>query len=122
LSSCQKGKLSLDDKLEKFIPGLPGGDKITIHMMLSHQSGFPPTSHEDASIDMAMTKEKVLEVLKQKPLEFEPGTTSGYSNTAFLLLAYVIEAAVGGKLHELHGKACPRARPVCRTAASSIRR
>ncbi len=31
----EQGKLSLDDKLEKFFPGFPSGDKITIEFEVS---------------------------------------------------------------------------------------
>jgi CubicO group peptidase (beta-lactamase class C family) len=95
LQLAEQGKLSLDDPLEKFIPGFPDGDRITLHLMLSHQSGLPATSHADASMDMGMTREKVVELLKAKPLAFAPGTREGYSNTAYLLLSYIVESVSG---------------------------
>ena len=36
----EEGKLSLDDSIGKYIPGLTGGDRITIRQLLSHTSGY----------------------------------------------------------------------------------
>src|SRR5437899_1384061 len=35
-----EGKLSLDDRVSKFLPGISGGDRITIRQLLSHTSGL----------------------------------------------------------------------------------
>lgn len=95
LKLAEQGKLSLDDKLEKFLPGFPGGDKITLHMMLTHTSGIMRAHDFDVATEMTMTAEKAVEILRKKPLEFEPGTRDGYSNTAFLLLSIIIEKVSG---------------------------
>jgi D-alanyl-D-alanine carboxypeptidase len=42
LQLAGEGKLSLDDTVERWLPGLvPGGDKITIRQLLNHSSGVP---------------------------------------------------------------------------------
>ena len=40
LQLAEKGKLSLDDKLNKFFPDYPNAESVTIHMLLSHSSGL----------------------------------------------------------------------------------
>ena len=40
LKLAEDGKLSLDDPLTKFVPGYPGGDKVTVRMLLNHTSGI----------------------------------------------------------------------------------
>ena len=95
LKLVEQNKLSLDDTLEKHLPGFPGGDRITLHMMLTHSSGLPNSHGADVATDMAMTREKALEILKKKPLAFEPGSKSGYSNTAYLLLSWILEKVTG---------------------------
>lgn len=40
LQLAEKGKLSLDDKLNKFFPDFPNAESVTIHMLLSHSSGL----------------------------------------------------------------------------------
>src|SRR5260370_24016857 len=37
----ESGKISLNDKLSKYISDFPNGDKITIDMLVSHRSGIP---------------------------------------------------------------------------------
>lgn len=95
LKLVEQNKLSLDDTLEKYLPGFQGGDKITVHMLLTHSSGLPRGHDMDVATEMTMTKEKALEIVKKKPLIFEPGTKSGYSNTGYLLLSYIIEKVTG---------------------------
>ena len=39
---AEEGKLSLDDTLEKWLPGLfPYGDEVTVTQLLTHRSGIP---------------------------------------------------------------------------------
>lgn len=95
LKLVEQNKLSLTDTLEKFLPGFEGGDKITLHMLLTHTSGLPKGHDMDVATEMTMTSEKALEILKKKPLAFAPGTKIGYSNTGFLLLSYIIEKVTG---------------------------
>jgi CubicO group peptidase (beta-lactamase class C family) len=95
LKLVEQNKLSLDDTLEKFLPGFEGGDKITIHMMLTHRSGLPRGHDMDVATEMTMTMEKALDIIRKKPLVFEPGTKTGYSNTAYLLLSLIVEKVSG---------------------------
>jgi CubicO group peptidase (beta-lactamase class C family) len=95
LKLVEQNKLSLDDTLEKFLPGFQGGDKITVHMLLTHRSGLPRGHDMDVATEMTMTKEKALEIISKKPLAYEPGTKTGYSNTGYLLLSYIIEKVTG---------------------------
>jgi len=44
---------------------------------------------------MVLSTEQVVELVKAKPLEFEPGTHQLYSNAGYQLLAYLIEKASG---------------------------
>ncbi|MCD1116759.1 serine hydrolase domain-containing protein [Chryseobacterium turcicum] len=91
----EKGKLSLDDKLSKFMPAYPKADSVTIHMLLSHTSGLALGFKEIAlsSID----KDSAYAEIKKIPYEFSPGTKSGYSNIGYYLLAKIIEKVSGEK-------------------------
>jgi CubicO group peptidase (beta-lactamase class C family) len=94
------GRLSLDDRLERFLPGFPKGDSITIRMMLNHSSGLARNHDMDIATDIEMTREKALPIVRAKPLAFEPGSQVGYSNTAFLLLSWIIEDVSGKSFSE----------------------
>lgn len=95
LKLVEQNKLSLDDTLEKFLPSFEGGDKITIHMMLTHRSGLPRGHDMEAATEMTMTMERALPIIRKKPLADEPGTKNSYSNTAYLLLSLIIEKVSG---------------------------
>lgn len=97
----EKGKLSVEDKLTKFIPGYPNGDQITIHHLLTHTSGIPSVtslSVYDTIMVQPHTLEQLISYTKNKPLEFEPGSKFNYSNTGFIILSYIIEKVSGNEL------------------------
>jgi CubicO group peptidase (beta-lactamase class C family) len=95
LKLAEMNKLKLTDKLTKYFPGYPNGDKITIHHLMSHTSGIfnytndvefmSKHSHEPT------TEKVVVELLKKRPLDFEPGTNWNYSNSGYMLLGYIIQ-------------------------------
>jgi CubicO group peptidase (beta-lactamase class C family) len=95
----EQGKLSVSDVLSKYYPGYPGGDKITIHHLLTHTAGIPDYLQQkefqvvDQSKPVAL--EKMIAFFKDKPLLFEPGTAFRYSNSDYTLLGYIIEKITG---------------------------
>ncbi len=94
----EKGKLSTEDKLTKYIADYPNGDKITIHNLLTHTSGIPNVTALpvfDSIKGKPHTLEQVIALTKGKPLEFEPGSKFNYSNSGYILLTYIIEKASG---------------------------
>jgi CubicO group peptidase (beta-lactamase class C family) len=95
----ESGRLSLDDKLERYIPGFPHGGEITIRMLLNHSSGLA-RDHDDLAMDMTMSRERALPILRAKALRFMPGTQIAYSNSAYLLLSYIIEDVSGQSYRE----------------------
>ncbi|WP_260446438.1 serine hydrolase domain-containing protein [Chryseobacterium lactis] len=95
LQLVEKGQLSLDDKLNKFLPDYPDGEKVTIHMLLSHSSGlalgFKELALSTISADSAYNE------IKKIPYAFSPGTNSGYSNIGYYVLGKIIEKVSGEK-------------------------
>ncbi len=87
----EEGKISLDDKLTKYIPDFPRGDEMTIHMLLSHTAGF----NSNFTRGEGVTLQDTVNEIKTKPLRFEPGTTFNYSNQGYVLLAYIVEQVSG---------------------------
>jgi CubicO group peptidase (beta-lactamase class C family) len=88
-----EGRLSVSDPLANYFRDVPG-DKtaITIHDLLRHQSGLQ--SNVGGDFDPITTGEFIDEVMNS-PLRFEPGTTFGYSNIGYSLLALIIERVSG---------------------------
>jgi CubicO group peptidase (beta-lactamase class C family) len=95
----EKKKLSIQDKLSKYFPDLPFADSVTIENLLSHTSGiFNYTNNGEFMKTEAVkpaTREKILALFKDKPLEFTPGSKFNYSNSGYMLLGYIIEKVTG---------------------------
>ncbi len=114
LQLMEKGKLSLEDTLDKYFPEYEKGKKITISNLLHMNSGIPDylnnpdpfwnISGADAAnkkisdiLQDRTTDEELLKAMYQAPLDFETGTEYGYSNTNYRLLAFIIEKISGMK-------------------------
>jgi CubicO group peptidase (beta-lactamase class C family) len=99
----KEGKLSLDDDVRKHIPELPDlGEVVTIKNMLNHTNGFrevfnlmPMTGWKGEDI---LRRLEVIEILKrQEELQNAPGEEHNYNNSAFILLAEIVERISGEK-------------------------
>lgn len=94
----ERGLVSLDDTLGKFIRGFPHGGEITIRHLLAHSSGIPDYhSLPDYNARRAQptTLAEFAAWIGTKPLEFRPGEKDSYSSSGYALLADVIERASG---------------------------
>jgi D-alanyl-D-alanine carboxypeptidase len=97
-----EGKLSLDDSVEHWLPGLvPNGGKITLRELLSHRSGLFNYTDDprllkpylNGNLGYVWTPRRLVALsTSHKPL-FAPGTRFSYSNTNYILLGLIIEAA-----------------------------
>ncbi len=89
-------KLALSDKLSKYFPGYPKGGSITIQQLLTHTSGIYNYTNDEKFMENEITKpatrEKMMALFQDKPLDFSPGTAWSYSNSGYSLLGYIIEA------------------------------
>jgi CubicO group peptidase (beta-lactamase class C family) len=97
----QDGKLSLDDAVGKYVPGLTEGDKVTIRQVLSHTSGYQDYWPEDYVMTPMLqpeTSQQILDTWGKKALDFEPGTQWQYSNTNYVIAGRIVETITGGPL------------------------
>ena len=100
----EDGKLSLDDAVGKYIPGLTQGDKVTIRQVLSHTSGYQDFWAEDylmTPMRQPASAQQILDTWAKKPLDFEPGTKWQYSNTNFVIAGRIVETITGAPLMDL---------------------
>ena len=94
------GRLSLDSTLAYYMPELSGriedADKITLRMMVQHRSGIPnyTDTHNYWAGPKESNKEK-LELILDKPANFEPDKDYEYSNTNYLLLSEIMNKVLG---------------------------
>jgi D-alanyl-D-alanine carboxypeptidase len=100
LQLAQRGVLRLDDPVERWLPGrVPNGGAITLRQLLNHTSGLYDYSADPLLAD-AMYRRPVpwlplslVAVGTSHPPLFAPGTGWGYSNTNYVLLGLVVQAA-----------------------------
>lgn len=99
LQLLEEGKLDLQDEVTKFIPDYPmQGYKITIEHLLTHTSGildFAKIRETPNRMAGALTPEQMIDIFKERPLRFPPGTQWEYSNSGYFLLGYIIERITG---------------------------
>jgi D-alanyl-D-alanine carboxypeptidase len=101
----QEGKLSLDDPVSKYVPGVPNGDNITIVQLLEMRSGLynytnDPIISETIDSDPAKvwTPAELLAIAFAHPPNFLPGKEYEYNNTNYALLGLVAEKLDGKPL------------------------
>ena len=96
-----EGKLSLDDHVSKFLPGITGGDQITIRQLLSHTSGiqdFWPQDYSFEAMSHPTKPQGIVDRWAKKPLDFEPGDQWQYSNTGYVVAGMIAEKVSGESL------------------------
>jgi len=94
----ERGRVNLDDPVQKFVPRFPvkGEQTITIRHLLTHTSGI--RHYRDGEMESSRAYETVgdaLSIFQDDPLLFSPGTKYSYSTYAYNLLGAVVEAASG---------------------------
>lgn len=94
-------QIELADKLSKYIPDFPNGDKITIEMLARHRSGIPHRVMPPEAESVAYTSAEFIEKVKQAKLLFEPGTSNLYSSAGYSTLARAMEIASGKSYSQL---------------------
>jgi CubicO group peptidase (beta-lactamase class C family) len=93
---AERGKLNVNDSVKKYMPDAPPAwDKITIYNLLTHTSGIPNKFDGITSWSQTMPPDKLIAAFRDKPLDFEPGTSGKYSNAGYYLLGYLIEKISG---------------------------
>jgi D-alanyl-D-alanine carboxypeptidase len=97
----EQGKLSIDDKVSKFLPGLTRANEITIRQLLSHTSGYQdywPQDYVMPAMLKPTTADQILDTWAKKPLDFNPGTKWQYSNTGYVVAGEIVEKVAGKPL------------------------
>jgi D-alanyl-D-alanine carboxypeptidase len=104
------GRLTLDDTVERWLPGVVTGNgndgsTITVRQLLQHTSGLPEYLHgmpnlfnqkdfERTRFTSVTAEQAVALAMTMKP-EFAPGTRWSYSNTNYMLAGMIIERVAG---------------------------
>lgn len=94
----QDGKLNIDDPVRKYVPELPDyGSPLTIRHLLNHTGGLRDwfsvraLSGEGAG-EHIITQQLIFDtIIRQKGLDFTPGSEYSYSNSGYQLAAMLVE-------------------------------
>ena len=103
LMLVEEGKVSLDDPVAKFVPGLTRGNEVTVRNVLSHTSGYQdywPQDYVPPLMMKATSANAILDMWARKPLDFDPETKWQYSNTNYVIAGLIVEKVSGKPLLE----------------------
>lgn len=102
----KQGKINLNDDIRKYLNDFPFyGDTIRVKNLIYHTSGLRDYTGlmylcglED---DYHYTSNDLYQLtIRQKELDFKPGTQFSYSNTGYFLLSKIVESITGTTLNE----------------------
>ena len=103
LEFVDEKKISLSDKLSKYLPDLPESDAVTIKMLANSTSGYADYVYQPAVTDgiyadpfRQWATAELIKIGTSAPLTFPPGTNWAYSHTNYAILGTVL-AKVGGQ-------------------------
>ncbi len=99
----EAGKLSLDDKLSNLFPKVPNAAKISIGHLLAHTSGLGSYVVKDGEVWVTenVTEKEIFDLIAEQGVSFQPGEKVSYSNTAYYLLAKIVEAKYKMPYHKV---------------------
>ncbi len=94
----EQGKLSVSDKLSRYIPDWPRGGDITVYHLLTHSSGihnFTAKPDFSANVTQPVKLNDLILSFKNDRLDFDPGKKFLYDNSGYVLLGFIVEKASG---------------------------
>jgi CubicO group peptidase (beta-lactamase class C family) len=87
----EKGALSLDAPLSKYLPDYIHADQMTLLQVLTMRSGIPADDEAcEAPVDGKINEESLIANLNKHKLDFPPGRHFAYSNCAYNLAGLVL--------------------------------
>ena len=94
---AEEGKLSTEDNISKFFTNPPASwAGIKIRHLLTHTSGLKNYDNlEGFELRQHLTQAQFINKLAAYPLDFSPGESWVYCNSAFNLLGYIVENVSG---------------------------
>jgi CubicO group peptidase (beta-lactamase class C family) len=102
-------KISLDDKLSKWLPDVPNSDRVTLGQLAQMTSGYVDYVIGNTEFNKALYEDpfrqwepdQLLGFATSRPLLYEPGTNWNYAHTNYVLLGKALEAATGADMPKL---------------------
>jgi CubicO group peptidase (beta-lactamase class C family) len=101
-------KVSLDDKVSKWLPNVPNSDQVTLGQLAQMTSGYADYVQNEDFIDALyadpfrqFTPEELIAYGTPDSLFYEPGTNWNYSHTNYVILGLALEKITGKKMTTL---------------------
>lgn len=109
LKLVDEKKVSLQDKLSKWLPDFPHADRVTLGQLAQMTSGYPDyvIGNDPFNNDLyanpfrQWTTQDILGQISSRPLLYEPGTNWNYSHTNYVLLGLALEKATNDNMPSL---------------------
>jgi CubicO group peptidase (beta-lactamase class C family) len=109
LKLVDEKRLSLDDKLSKYLPAIPHGDQVTLGQLAQMTSGYVDYVIGNTKMNEALyadpfrrwTVHELLQYAVNEPLLYKPGTNWNYAHTNYVLLGLALEKATGEEMSKL---------------------
>ena len=98
LMLAEEGKLSLDDKVAKFLPDLTRANEVSVRNLLTMTSGYQdfwPQDYVMPPMLESTTAQQIVDKWAKIPLDFDPGTKWQYSNTNYVIAGAIVEKVSG---------------------------
>ncbi len=107
LQLAERGRLSLDDPIARFVPAFASKPRITLRDLLAHRAGIPdylPRAVAEHATGRHVEPEELVARIARQPLDFAPGADWNYSNAGYVLLGRAVERASGTSLAEYEAR------------------
>jgi D-alanyl-D-alanine carboxypeptidase len=98
---AEEGRLSLDDKVSKWLPHLTRAGEVSVRQLLSMTAGYQdywPQDYVFTDMQGPTTADAIMRRWAGKPLDFDPGTKWQYSNTNYVIAGVIVEKVAGAPL------------------------
>jgi CubicO group peptidase (beta-lactamase class C family) len=102
LQLVDEKKVSLDDKVSRWLPDLPYADQVTLGQLAQMTSGYVDyvstpelTAEQYAEPFRTFTPEELIAISTKHPLLYPPGTNWNYSHTNYVILGLALEKITG---------------------------
>lgn len=109
LQLVDEKKVSLDDKISKWVPEIPHSDEVTLGELARMTSGYPDFVLGNADANALLytdpfrqwTPEELIASVSSKPLYYSPGTNWNYAHTNYVILGLALEKITGKPVADL---------------------
>ncbi|MDQ6949819.1 MAG: beta-lactamase family protein [Actinomycetota bacterium] len=109
LQLVDEKKVSLDDKISKWVPEIPHSDEVTLGQLAQMTSGYVDFVIGNPEVDALLyqdpfrqwTPQELIATVSSKPLFYTPGTNWNYAHTNYLILGLALEKITGKKVSDL---------------------